>query len=312
MTAEPESKRLLRLLRQMRKRTVRVHYENGPHEQKARRWRKPKENSPRHPGRSAASSSAPSTRATGSRSAAAGSSSAPHVAVGRAAAASSATTASSAEASAFALDGLEPSGDLLLGLAEQLDEITRARSASGKGSERKQEKSGDEPADAAVATVEERRRRSSVSGTTGTTNAVNVVVNVGGEIVVDDVRDVGDVESTSGDGGGDHDGRASRLEGLDGVLALALSAVAVDRGRGEVVLLEEALEHVGHALRLDEDEGEATRRKRRDDVEKDGALVLVLDVLDLLGDVLGGGSDTTDGQEDVVLEEVAREHLGGE
>jgi len=46
-----------------------------------------------------------------------------------------------------------------------------------------------------------------------------------------------------------------------------------------------------------------------EDVQEDGALVSVLDVLDLLGNVLRGRSDTTDGQENVVLEEVASKHL---
>ena len=46
-----------------------------------------------------------------------------------------------------------------------------------------------------------------------------------------------------------------------------------------------------------------------EDVEKDGALVHVLDILDLLGDILRGRSNTSDGQEDVVLQEVAGQHL---
>jgi hypothetical protein len=46
-----------------------------------------------------------------------------------------------------------------------------------------------------------------------------------------------------------------------------------------------------------------------EDVQEDGALVSVLDVLDLLGNVLRGRSDTTDRQENVVLEEVASKHL---
>lgn len=46
-----------------------------------------------------------------------------------------------------------------------------------------------------------------------------------------------------------------------------------------------------------------------EDVEKYRALVDVLDVLNLLSNVLGGGTNTTNGQEDVVLEEVAGKHL---
>jgi hypothetical protein len=44
-------------------------------------------------------------------------------------------------------------------------------------------------------------------------------------------------------------------------------------------------------------------------VEKDRALVNILNVLDLLGDVLRSGTDTSDREKDVVLEEIPGEHL---
>lgn len=154
--------------------------------------------------------------------------------------------------------------------------------------------------DVLVSSVEESSRGTSVTGTTGTTDSVNVVINVGGKIVVDDVGDVGDIETTSGDGSGDHDGGAPTSERLEGKLSLALGTVSVDRSRLEVVLGEETFEEIGHALRLDEDEGESTGREGEEDVEENRALVVIFDVLDLLGDVLRGGTDTTDGKEDVV------------
>ena len=36
---------------------------------------------------------------------------------------------------------------------------------------------------------------------------------------------------------------------------------------------------------------------------------MVFNVLDTLGDVLGGGTDTADGKENIVLQEVTSEHL---
>ena len=36
---------------------------------------------------------------------------------------------------------------------------------------------------------------------------------------------------------------------------------------------------------------------------------MILDILDLLGDVFGGGANTADGEEDIVLEEVLRKDL---
>ena len=46
-----------------------------------------------------------------------------------------------------------------------------------------------------------------------------------------------------------------------------------------------------------------------EDVEKNRSFVHILDVFDLLGDVLGGGANTTDGQEDVVLQKISSKHL---
>ena len=164
--------------------------------------------------------------------------------------------------------------------------------------------------DVLVATVEEGGGDTGVSGTAGTTDPVDVVVDVRREVEADDVLDVRGVEPSRGDGGSDHDWGSTVLEGLDRVLALSLGAIAVDGGSGDPVLLEELLEHVGHPLGLDEDEGEAGDGHPEEEVEEDGALVLVLDVLDLLGDVLGSRTDPTDGEEHLfLLEEVESEPL---
>ena len=44
-------------------------------------------------------------------------------------------------------------------------------------------------------------------------------------------------------------------------------------------------------------------------IQEEGPLVVLLDPHHLLGDVLGGGADAADGQEDVVVKEVTSEHL---
>lgn len=137
---------------------------------------------------------------------------------------------------------------------------------------------------------------------------MDVVVNVGGKIVVDDVSDIGNIQSSGGNGGSNKNGASTVAEELEGTFTLTLSSVTMNRSGGEVLVDEEVGERVGHALGLDEDQGEATG-VGVEDVKKNGALVNVLDVLDLLGDVLRGGTDTTNGEEDVVLEEVAGEHL---
>ena len=209
---------------------------------------------------------------------------------GATAATASATTATSTTTTTegrLAGNGLQEARNLLVGLLEKVNQLAN---------------------DTAVATVEESSGNTSVSGTTGTTDTVNVVINVSGEIVVDNVGDVGDIETTSSDSGGDQDGASAVAEELQSTLTLALSAVTVNRGRWELLVDQEVGEGVGHALRLDEDQGEATS-VGVEDIQENGALVNVLNILNLLGDVLGGGTNTTNGKEEIVLEEILGEHL---
>lgn len=208
------------------------------------------------------------------------------IAATTAAAAGSAATTATAEGR-LAGNSLEEGRNLLVGLLQEIHKL---------------------PNDAPVSTVEKGSCDTRVTSTTSTTNTVNVVVNVGGEIVVDDVGDVGDIKTTGGNSSSHHDGAATVAEELQGTLTLALGAVSVDRCGGEVLVDEEVGERISHALGLDEDERQAAGMSV-EDVEEDRALVNVLDKLDLLRDVLGGRTNAADGKEDVVLEEVAGEHL---
>jgi hypothetical protein len=189
--------------------------------------------------------------------------------------------------SRLASNRLQELGNLLVSLLEELNQLAD---------------------NTTVATVEESSGNTSVSSTTSTTDTVNVVVNVSGKVVVDDVGDVRDIQSTGGDGSSDQDGEASGTEDLESTLTLTLSTVSVNRGGREVLVDQEVGQRVGHALSLDEDKSKTTLVSVKN-IKQDGALISVLDVLNLLGDVLRGRSNTSDGQEDVVLQEVAGEHL---
>jgi len=197
------------------------------------------------------------------------------------------TAATAAETAALTSNGLEECWDLLVSFLEKLEEIAN---------------------DTTVATVEESGGNTSVSGTTGTTDTVDVVVDVGGEIVVDNVLDVGDIETTSGDSGGDEDRAACVTEHLEGALTFALGPITVNGSGRETLVDQEVGERISHTLGLDEDQGE-TSTVSVEDIEKDRALVDILNVLNLLGDVLRGRSDTSNREEDILLEEVAGEHL---
>lgn len=206
------------------------------------------------------------------------------------AAAAAATTGSATSTTAegrLAGNGLEEGGDLLVGLLEKLHKFSD---------------------DATVATVEESSGNTSVSGSASTTDAVDVVVNIRGKIVVDDVGDVGNIETTSSHSSSDKDGATSISEELESALTLTLGSVTVNGSGREVLVDEEVGERVRHALGLDENEGQTAGMSVKD-IKQHGALVNILNVLNLLGDILGSGTNTADREEDVILEEIAGEHL---
>lgn len=203
------------------------------------------------------------------------------------AAATTTTTATATAERGLAGNGLKEGRNLLVSLLEELKKLAD---------------------DTTVATVEESSGNTSVSGTTGTTDTMDVVIDISREIVVDDVGDVGNIQTTSSDSSGDQNRAATVAEHLQSALTLTLSAVTVNGSSGEVLVDQEVGQRISHALGLNENKGETTG-VGVENVEKDRALVNILNVLDLLGDVLRGGTNTTNGQEDVVLEEIAGEDL---
>ncbi len=165
------------------------------------------------------------------------------------------------------------------------------------------------------------------------------------DVVVDDVADALDVETTRGDVGGDENVERTVLELVDRALALGLHDVAVDRGRGETAGAQPLGQILGGLLRAHEDDhrlegldledtgqrvelalvgdedpplGDVRRRRR---LRLDGDFLRILEVLlrqpadrarhgrgeqrDLLG-VGGVGEDALD-----VLLEAHGEHLVG-
>ena len=135
---------------------------------------------------------------------------------------------------------------------------------------------------------------------------MNEVIRGIGQVVVDDVRDVGDVDAAGGDVGCDQDAVLAGREALEGGGALGLRAIAVD-GIG---IVAEALELFGDAIG-------AVLGPREDEkgallfgehlVEQAELLVLHDGVdaeLDLVGG-LGGGADLdANGVFDVVLDDL--------
>ena len=128
-------------------------------------------------------------------------------------------------------DGLEPIGDLLVCFTKKCYKVTN---------------------DVFIVTVEECGGNTRATGTTSTTNAMNVVIDVGGKVIVDDMGDVGDIETTSSNGGGNHDGGATLAEGLEGRFALPSGSVTMNGHSRVAVGVEVVGECVGHPFRLHE------------------------------------------------------------
>ena len=185
-------------------------------------------------------------------------------------------------------DLLQPSRNLLVSFSEELDKLA---------------------GDVFIATVEEGNRDTSVTRTTSTTDAVDVVINIRGQVIVDDVGDVRDIQASRGDGSSNHNRRASAAEGGKRVLAFTLGSITVNRSGGELATHQELGEHIGHALGFDKDECQTVLALCIKNVKQDGAFVLVFDIFNLLGDILGGRPDAPNREEDVLLQEVLGEDL---
>ena len=91
--------------------------------------------------------------------------------------------------------------------------------------------------------------------TNTTTDAVDVVLAVGGQVVVDDQRNLLHVDTTGQEIGGDQDTRGAGAELLHDHVTLALVHVAVHGGHGEVACGELVGEPVDLSARVAEDDG---------------------------------------------------------
>ena len=170
------------------------------------------------------------------------------------------------------------------------------------------EEHGELASDIAVLVVHVAQSVTHVTHSAGTPDSVHVVVDVAGQVVVDHLSDIGDVEASRRHIGRHKHGTVPALELSQGVFSLTLALVAVDGDGGDASVQKGVLELVGTSLGLHEDEHESVLHDR-EEVEHRADLLVLLDPLDLLGDVLGRGADSAHREEHVVLHEVAGETL---
>ena len=90
--------------------------------------------------------------------------------------------------------------------------------------------------DATVPAVEEGRGFTGVACTTGTTNPMNIVINVGGQIVVNHVSNVRDIQTTSSNSCGNENRSTTVAEHFKSALTLSLCSIPMDRGGWEVLV----------------------------------------------------------------------------
>jgi hypothetical protein len=138
----------------------------------------------------------------------------------------------------------------------------------------------------------------------------NTIVLSGWQVVVDDVFDVGNIETTSSNAGSDQDGAFTGTEGatrsllvanrglrsamdLQSILTLTLGTVGVDRSDRQTLVVEEVVDHVALDLGVGEDQG-ALGAVGEDQVEQSLAFGALFDEDDLLLDVLMSATDAAD------------------
>jgi hypothetical protein len=138
----------------------------------------------------------------------------------------------------------------------------------------------------------------------------NTIVLSGWQVVVDDVFDVGNIETTGSNAGSDQDGAFTGTEGatrsllvanrglrsamdLQSILTLTLGTVGVDRSDRQTLVVEEVVDHVALDLGVGEDQG-ALGAVGEDQVEQSLAFGALFDEDDLLLDVLMSATDAAD------------------
>ncbi len=126
------------------------------------------------------------------------------------------------------------------------------------------------------------------AGARGAADAVDVLLGHVGQVVVDDVRDIVDVDAARGDFGGDENTRLALLEAVERTGALALALVAVDGVGVEAGAFQLLRDAVSAVLGAGEDQRALDRLIGEHRVQEILLLGLI-DVDDSLLDALGGG-----------------------
>ena len=156
------------------------------------------------------------------------------------------------------------------------------------------------------AVVDQRDRGAGGAGAAGAADAVHVVLGHVGELEVDDLRQLVDVQAAGGDVGGHQHGDRAFLEAGQRAGAGRLALVAVDGGGGQAVLDQLLGQAVGAVLGAREHQ-HLVPAAFADDVADEVALVVLFDQVHGLRDQFGGGVARGDRDFARVVQHAARQ-----
>ena len=161
-----------------------------------------------------------------------------------------------------------------------------------------------------------RQRFAFFGSASGAADAVDIVVICRGKVIVDDVRDIVDVESSGGDVGGDQNLDEIVFELFEGALALALGLVAVN-GLGFEATLDEFFGKLFHAVFGPAEDKHFFEIGIVQDVVQNVDFVHAFDLHDVLLHIFGSGLGF-DGDGDWIFQKLLNQifdgsrHSGGE
>ena len=137
---------------------------------------------------------------------------------------------------------------------------------------------------------------------------MHVVIDVAGQIVVDHVSDVRNVESTSGNVSGNQHRCAPSSEGPQCCFTLSLTAISVNGGSRQSIVHQVVFQGIRTFFGLHKDQRQPLLH-RLHQVQQHLTLVRRRHILHHLHDQISGRTHTTHRQEDVVMHEIRGQTL---
>lgn len=159
-----------------------------------------------------------------------------------------------------------------------------------------------------VALIQEGNSHARISRASRTANSMHIFIDVVRGIHVDDHGDIGDIQTSRGDISCDKYLDFVASERSERLLAVHLIAIPVNYITFEVAVLEEVVDEVRLLLRLAEHK-HSTLFPPLQLIHQQCDLLLVLGVEHTLFDLADGCAYAANGQEEIVLKEVARKTL---